>query len=72
MACSLSKDGFEIIPSILTEAEIESLKGGLQYLNVRAGHRNVMRRVHRRMIHLEYASCSLGGGLDWAERITQN
>lgn len=45
MAYSLGKDGFEIVPSLLTEAEVEALRTSLTSLKVAPGHRNLMRRV---------------------------
>lgn len=45
MAYSLGKDGFEIVSSLLTEAEVEALRTALTSLKVAPGHRNLMRRV---------------------------
>jgi len=45
MAYSLAEDGFEIIPSVLPEREIEALRTALATLKVTPGHRNLMQQV---------------------------
>ena len=45
MSYSLVKDGFEIIPSVLTEREVETLRGSLSLMKVAPGHRNLMQQV---------------------------
>jgi ectoine hydroxylase-related dioxygenase (phytanoyl-CoA dioxygenase family) len=45
MAYSLNKDGFEFVPSILTDVEVETLRQALSSLKVAPGHRNLMRSV---------------------------
>ena len=45
MFYSLVKDGFEIIPSVLTEREVEALRASLSSMEVAPGHRNLMQRV---------------------------
>ncbi len=60
MAYHLSSDGFEIAPSILCEAEI----GALTLLHASSEAHSPS---HRRVIHLEYATGPLDGGLEWAE-----
>ena len=45
MSYSLGRDGFEIIPSVLTETEVVSLRAALSSLKVAPGHRNLMQRV---------------------------
>ncbi len=45
MAYTLLQDGFEIIPALLTETEVEALRTALTSLKVAPGHRNLMRRV---------------------------
>jgi ectoine hydroxylase-related dioxygenase (phytanoyl-CoA dioxygenase family) len=45
MSYSLVKDGFEIVPSVLTEREVEALRDSLSLMKVAPGHRNLMQRV---------------------------
>jgi len=45
MEYSLAVDGFEIVPSMLTQSEIEALRSALDSLKIRPGHRNLMQRV---------------------------
>lgn len=45
MAYSLSKDGFEIIPSVLSESEVEDLRSTLSSLKIAPGHRGLMQRI---------------------------
>lgn len=45
MSYSLVRDGFEIIPSVLTEREVETLRASLSSMEVAPGHRNLMQRV---------------------------
>jgi ectoine hydroxylase-related dioxygenase (phytanoyl-CoA dioxygenase family) len=45
MAYTLLQDGFEIVPSLLGEAEVKALRTALTSLKVAPGHRNLMRRV---------------------------
>jgi ectoine hydroxylase-related dioxygenase (phytanoyl-CoA dioxygenase family) len=45
MSYSLAEDGFEIVPSVLTETEIEALQSALNALKICPGHRNIMQRV---------------------------
>ena len=45
MSYSLVKDGFEIIPSVLTEREVEALRASLSLMKVAPGHRNLVQRV---------------------------
>ena len=41
----LDQDGFQIIPSVLTGSEVETLRTALSSLQVAPGHRNLMRHL---------------------------
>jgi ectoine hydroxylase-related dioxygenase (phytanoyl-CoA dioxygenase family) len=45
MSYSLVKDGFEFIPSVLTEREVETLRASLSLMKAAPGHRNLMQQV---------------------------
>jgi ectoine hydroxylase-related dioxygenase (phytanoyl-CoA dioxygenase family) len=45
MNYNLHDDGFEIVSSVLTHAEIDELRAVLSDLDIAPGHRNLMRRV---------------------------
>lgn len=45
MSYSLPRDGFEIVPSILTELDIQALRSALDSLKICPGHRNLMKRI---------------------------
>ena len=45
MSYSLVKDGFEIIPSVLTEREVETLQASLSLMKAAPGHRNLLQQV---------------------------
>jgi ectoine hydroxylase-related dioxygenase (phytanoyl-CoA dioxygenase family) len=45
MAYTLGKEGFEIVPLVLTEPEVAALKHALSSLQVAPGHRNLTQRV---------------------------
>jgi ectoine hydroxylase-related dioxygenase (phytanoyl-CoA dioxygenase family) len=45
MSYSLVKNGFELIPSVLTEKEVEALRASLSLMEVAPGHRNLIQRV---------------------------
>ncbi len=41
----LDRDGYQILPSVLAETEIEDLRAVLKSLQIAPGHRNLMQRV---------------------------
>jgi ectoine hydroxylase-related dioxygenase (phytanoyl-CoA dioxygenase family) len=45
MQDTLSESGFEIVPSVLAEAEVEELRAVLNAFDIAPGHRQLMRRV---------------------------
>lgn len=45
MTSSLDQDGFQIVPSVLTVSEVETLRTALSSLRVAPGHRNLMCHV---------------------------
>ena len=45
MSYSLVKNGFEMIPSVLTSREVEALRASLSLMEAAPGHRNLMQRV---------------------------
>jgi len=45
MTYSLDQDGFQIIPSALSDAQVETLRSVLKVLSVAPGHRNLTQRV---------------------------
>jgi hypothetical protein len=45
MVHSIIEDGFEAVPSLLSEAEVGALRVVLSTLKIAPGHRNLMQRV---------------------------
>jgi len=45
MCHTLDRDGFQMVPSVLTETEVETYRALLNSLQVAPGHRNLMKHV---------------------------
>jgi len=45
MAYALTTDGFEVVPSVCDESEMEALRSALNGLKISPGHRNLIQRV---------------------------